>query len=131
MSALTLIGLIVAGMAALLHLAFFVLESVLFRLPFGRRVFGVRPEHDSPALRLFAVNQGIYNLALALLVLAGLVATIAVPTATFGTVVIIAGCSVMVVAGIALAITAPRRTLLIALAQAGLPLVAIVAIVAG
>ncbi|UYN83096.1 MAG: DUF1304 domain-containing protein [Microcella sp.] len=131
MSALTIIGLIVAGMAALLHLAFFVLESVLFRLPFGRRVFGVRPEHDSPALRLFAVNQGIYNLALALLVLAGLVLTIAVPDAAFGTVLIIAGCSVMVVAGVALAITAPRRTLPIALAQAGLPLVATVAIVAG
>ena len=131
MSVLTIVGLIVASMAALLHVAFFVLESVLFRLPFGRRVFGVRPEHDSPALRLFAVNQGIYNAALALLVLVGLVLTVAVPDATIGTVMIIAGCSVMVVAGLALAVTAPRRTLPIALAQGGLPLVAIVALVAG
>lgn len=131
MSVLTIVGLVVAGMAAVLHLAFFVLESVLFRLPFGRRVFGVRPEHDSPALRLFAVNQGIYNLALALLVIIGLVVTVAIPDATFGTVMIFAGCSVMVVAGLALAITAPKRTLPIAVAQAGLPLIAIVAILAG
>lgn len=131
MSVITIMGLIIASMAAILHLAFFVLESVLFRLPFGRRVFGVRPEHDSPALRLFAVNQGIYNLALALVVFIGVVLTIAVAEATIGTVMIVAGCSVMVVAGAALAFTAPKRTLPIAIAQAGLPLIAIVALIAG
>ncbi|MDO9590529.1 MAG: DUF1304 domain-containing protein, partial [Microcella sp.] len=124
MTALHLIGLVVAGMAAVLHLAFFVLESVLFRLPIGRRVFGVRSENDSAPLRLFAVNQGIYNLALALVVLVGIVLVAAHASPSLGVAVIVAGCSVMVVAGIALATTAPRRMLPIALAQGGMPLVA-------
>lgn len=128
MTALHIIGLVAAVLAALLHVAFFVLESVLFRLPAGRRIFGVRPENDSAPLRLFAVNQGIYNLALAIVVLVGVVLTAAHPESPLGVAVIVAGCSVMVMAGFALAVTAPRRTLPIALAQGGLPLVAIIAL---
>ncbi len=129
MTALTLIGLVLAGMAATLHVAFFVLESVLFRLPFGRRLFGVRAEQDSPPLRLFAVNQGLYNLGLAIVVFLGIVLALSRESWGIGIVVIITGCSVMVVAGIALAVTAPPRMLPIALAQGGLPLLAITALV--
>ncbi|WP_439564833.1 DUF1304 domain-containing protein [Microcella sp.] len=131
MTALQLIGLVLAGMAATLHVAFFVLESVLFRLPLGRRVFGVRAENDSAPLRLFAVNQGVYNLALAIVVFVGIVLVVLDPGAIAGTAVIVAGCAVMTVAGAALAFTAPPRTLPIALAQGIPPLVAIVALVAG
>lgn len=131
MSTLHIIGLIVAGMAATLHVAFFVLESVLFRLPAGKKIFGVRPENDSATLRLFAVNQGVYNLALAIVVFVGIVVTLVTTPSPLGIAVIIAGCSVMVVAGLALAATAPRRTIPIALAQGGLPLVAIVALIVG
>jgi uncharacterized membrane protein len=46
-----------------------------------------------------------------------------------GIVVVITGCAVMVLAGIALARTAPKRMLPIALAQGGLPLLAITALV--
>jgi putative membrane protein len=131
MTVLHLIGLVVAGMAATLHVAFFVLESVLFRLPAGKKIFGVRPENDSPTLRLFAVNQGIYNLALAIVVFLGIIIEVATATSPIGITIIIAGCSVMLVAGIALAATAPRRTIPIALAQGGLPLVAIIALLVG
>jgi putative membrane protein len=131
MTVVHLIGLVVAGMAATLHVAFFVLESVLFRLPAGKKIFGVRPENDSATLRLFAVNQGIYNLALAIVVILGIVIEIATSTSPIGVAIIIAGCSVMVVAGIALAATAPRRTIPIALAQGGLALVAIIALLLG
>ncbi len=131
MTVLHLIGLVVAGMAATLHVTFFVLESVLFRLPAGKKIFGVRPENDSATLRLFAVNQGIYNLALAIVVFVGIVLEIATTNSPIGVAIIIAGCSVMVVAGIALAATAPRRTIPIALAQGGLPLVAIIALLLG
>lgn len=131
MTPLLIIGLVVAGMAAVLHLAFFVLESVLFRLPLGRRIFGVRPENDSAPLRLFAVNQGVYNLGLALVVLVGMALVLVHPASIAGIAVVIAGCGVMVAAGIALAVTAPRRMLPIALAQGGLPLFAIIALLAG
>ncbi len=131
MTPLLIIGVVLAAMAALLHLAFFVLESVLFGKPIGRRLFGVRPENDSAPLRLFAVNQGFYNLALAIVVLVGIVLMLVHPPASIGLAVIVTGCAVMVVAGIALALTAPRRALPIALAQGGLPLVAIIALLAG
>ena len=129
MTALLIIGLVLAAMAAVLHLAFFVLESVLFRLPLGRRIFGVRPENDSAPLRLFAVNQGVYNLGLALVVLVGIIVVLSRDSWGFGIVVVIVGCSLMVLAGIALAVTAPRRMLPIALAQGGVPLLAITALV--
>lgn len=131
MSALLLVGVVLATAAAMLHLLFFVLESVLFRRPAGRRLFGVRAEHDSPPLRLFAVNQGVYNLALAIVVLVGVGLLVADATSVAGLAVVVAGCSVMVTAGIALAVTAPRRMLGAALAQALPPLLAIVALLAG
>lgn len=129
MTALLVIGLVLAAMAAVLHVAFFVLESVLFRLPVGRRIFGVRDENDSAPLRLFAVNQGVYNLGLALVVLVGIVLTLSGDSWGIGIVVVIIGCAVMVLAGIALAVTAPKRMLPIAIAQGGLPLLAIAALV--
>lgn len=134
MSALTALGLAAAVLAAVLHVVFFVLESVLFRRPAGRRLFGVRAEHDSPALRSFAINQGVYNLALAIVVLVGVVllatAEPASPLAIGGLAVTIAGCSIMVVAGAALALIAPPRMLGAALAQALPPVLAIVLLLA-
>ena len=126
-----IVGVVLATVAALLHVLFFVLESVLFRRPAGRRLFGVRAEHDSPSLRLFAVNQGVYNLALAIVVLVGVGLLVADAASVAGLAVIVAGCSVMVVAGIALAVTAPRRMLGAALAHALPPLLAIAAQLAG
>lgn len=131
MSALQLVGLVLAAIAASLHVVFFVLQSVLFRRPFGRRLFGVRAESDSAPLRLFAVNQGVYNLALAVVVVVGLVLVILDPAAITGTAVVVAGCAVMAVAGAALALPAPPRMLPVALAQGIPPLGAIVALVAG
>lgn len=131
MTALMIVGVVLATVAALLHVLFFVLESVLFRRPAGRRLFGVRAEHDSPPLRLFAVNQGVYNLALAIVVLVGIGLLVAETASVAGRTLVIAGCSVMVVAGIALALTAPRRMLGAALVQALPPLLAIGALLAG
>lgn len=132
---LTTLALLFASIAALLHGVFFVLESVLFRRPAGRRLFGVRAEHDSPPLRLFAVNQGVYNLALAIVVALGVVLQATAGNATdlaiAGLALTIAGCSVMVVAGAALALTAPPRLLAAALAQALPPLLAVVLLLVG
>ena len=131
MSVFTIVALVLATAAALLHVLFFVLESVLFRHPRGRRLFGVRAEHDSPSLRLFAVNQGVYNLAIAIVVLVGVGLVVADATSVAGRALVIAGCSIMVVAGAALAATAPRRMLGAALAQGLPPLLAIAALLVG
>ena len=54
--------LLVAG----LHLAFFVLESLLWTRPRVRRIFG-NTEESARATRVLALNQGFYNLGLAVL----------------------------------------------------------------
>jgi putative membrane protein len=60
------LGVIFAGLAALIHLAIFVLESVLWSRPATWKRFGVRSQNDADVLRPMAYNQGFYNVFLAL-----------------------------------------------------------------
>lgn len=129
MSALVIAGLVAAAVAAALHVVFFVLESVLFTRPSVRRLFGVRAADDSRALRLFARNQGVYNLGLAALVAVGL-GVVGSGDASIGTVLIVAGCAVMALAALALVVTAPRLWPA-ALAQGTPPVIAVVALLLG
>lgn len=65
------VTLVLAGLAGLLHVYFFVLESVVFRTR-GFRVFGV-PRGDVETVAFSMLNQGFYNLFLGLGVLVGVV----------------------------------------------------------
>ncbi|MCA9494346.1 MAG: DUF1304 domain-containing protein [Myxococcales bacterium] len=60
-----MVGQIVVGLVALLHVGFFVLESVLWTKPTGMRIFGLSAE-DAETTRVLASNQGVYNAMLAL-----------------------------------------------------------------
>lgn len=60
------LGAVFTGIAALIHLAIFVLESVLWSRPSTWRRFGVRSQEDAEVLRPMAYNQGFYNVFLAL-----------------------------------------------------------------
>ena len=131
MTTLQLVALIAAALAAMVHSAFFVLESVLFHRPVGRRVFGVRAGADSAPLRLFAVNQGIYNLGLAIVVIIGVALVAIDPGSIAAVAVTVTGCAVMTLAGLTLALTAPRRILPIAFVQGIPPLIAISALLLG
>jgi len=53
---------------AALHVGFFVLESVLWTSPKVMRIFGTT-EEDAQATRVLALNQGVYNLGAAGLLL--------------------------------------------------------------
>ena len=53
---------------AVLHIGFFVLESVLWTSPKVMRLFGTT-EEDAQATRVLALNQGFYNLGAAALLL--------------------------------------------------------------
>ena len=61
--------------AAALHVLFFVLESLLFGRPFAWRTFGVRSEQDAATVRDWALNQGYYNLFLAVGAVVGVLLT--------------------------------------------------------
>ena len=64
-------AVIFALLAAAIHVLFFVLESVLFRRPFAWRTFGIRTQQDAETTRDWALNQGFYNLFLAVGVFVG------------------------------------------------------------
>lgn len=129
------LSLIAAGVAVVVHLAIFVLESVLFTRPRVRRLFGVSSRDDSTAVRLFARNQGVYNLALALVVAVGAVLVLdarwggsaEAEQAVSGASVLVAGCAIMLLAALALTATAPRLWRA-ALLQGAPPLVSIAAL---
>ena len=132
------VSVIAAGLAVAVHIAIFVLESVLFTRPSVRRLFGVRPSDDSAPLRVFARNQGVYNLGLALVVGAGVVLILAAPwgeragaeQGAIGAAVLVAGCAVMLLAALTLVVTAPRLWRA-AVVQGAPPLVAIGALLFG
>ena len=62
---------VLAAAAALIHVWFFALESVLFSRPTVFRRFGLRSAEDAAIVRPMAFNQGFYNLFLALGIVVG------------------------------------------------------------
>ena len=70
-------ALVFAGLAALIHVYIFVLESLRFDQPSTWTVFGVRGAEEAAVMRPWAYNQGFYNLFLAIGTAAGIGLTVA------------------------------------------------------
>ncbi|HEY4225368.1 MAG TPA: DUF1304 domain-containing protein [Pseudolysinimonas sp.] len=68
-----IIGAIFVGIAGLIHLFIFLLESVLWNRPSTWKRFGLKTQAEAETLRPMAFNQGFYNVFLALGAFAGLV----------------------------------------------------------
>jgi putative membrane protein len=118
------IAQIAAIVAALLHVGFFYMESIVFARPTVWRRFQIATQEDADIVRPMALNQGFYNLFLGLGIVAGLV-LIATGAEIAGTAIVLFACSCMVLAGIVLLAT-DRRFLSAAAMQAVPPLIAIV-----
>ena len=65
-AAFAIIGSVFTFLAALVHLGFFALESVLWSRPSTWKQFGVADQRDAEVLRPMAYNQGFYNVFLAI-----------------------------------------------------------------
>ncbi|MCC4248709.1 MULTISPECIES: DUF1304 domain-containing protein [Microbacterium] len=63
---LGILALVVAGLAALLHVYIFVLESVRWSHPSVWRIFGLTSQEAADTTKPMAYNQGFYNLFLAI-----------------------------------------------------------------
>lgn len=124
MGPMPLVAGIAALVAALLHVGFFYLESIVFSRPTVWARFHIASQEQADIVRPMALNQGFYNLFLGLGIVAGLV-LVATGQETAGTAIILFDCSCMVLAGIVLLAT-DYRFLNAAAAQAVPPLVAIV-----
>jgi putative membrane protein len=119
-------ALIFAGLAALLHVYIFVMESLTWTTPRTRAVFGISAE-EAETTKLMAFNQGFYNLFLAIVSAVGIVA-IALGHNGIGAALVFAGVGSMLAAAIVLLASAPDKARA-AVTQGAFPLVAIVLLV--
>lgn len=101
-----MIGSILTGLVALLHLYILVLEMVLWETDRARKAFGTTAEF-AKATRVLAANQGLYNGFLA----AGLIWGVVLGEAGDAIKLFFLGC--VAIAGIFGAATASRRILFV------------------
>ncbi len=121
-------GLIFAGLAALLHVYIWVMESLTWTSARTRATFGIT-EEEAQATKELAFNQGFYNLFLAIVTVVGIV------IGGFGyddaaCALIFAGTGSMLAAAVVLLVSSPDKARA-AITQGTLPLIAIVLMVVG
>jgi putative membrane protein len=116
-------GLIFAGLAAVLHVYIFVLESLLWTTPRARAVFGTT-EEEAVTSKLLAFNQGFYNLFLAIVTTVGIV-FIATGCVAVGATLVFTGTGSMAAAAVVLLASSPDKARS-ALIQGTFPVIAIV-----
>jgi putative membrane protein len=115
-------ALVLAGLAALLHVYIFWLESVVWTTR-ARAVFGTTRE-EAAATREMAFNQGFYNLFLAVVTAAGIV-LFASGADDAGAALVLAGTGSMLAAALVLLLSSPGKRSA-AIKQGTLPLLAVV-----
>ena len=120
---MVILASVFAVLAALLHVLFFVYESVIFDRPEVHARFRTRTE-DVPAVKPWAYNQGFYNLFLAIGALVGVVLALS-GQETVGLALVVFACGSMLAA--ALVLVATNRAMARAAATQGtFPLLAVV-----
>lgn len=70
---------VLAGIAALLHVFFFYLESIAWTKPSTWKTFGLASQEEAEVTKGLALNQGYYNLFLAIGVFVGIVVNASLP----------------------------------------------------
>jgi putative membrane protein len=124
---MSLVTQIAAIVAVLFHVGAFVMESLLFHRPEVQTFLLGRPE-PAAGVRLWAFNQGFYNLFLAAGPAVGLVAYHSGDT-TVGETLVVYGCAFMAACGVVLFVS-DRRLWRSMIAQSGPPLVALLGLLA-
>ncbi len=113
-------SLILMVLAGILHVGFFVLESLLWKRPAVHRVYGMRSIEDAETVSFALFNQGFYNLFLALGTFVGVV----VSARDDGDLLVIF-CGLFMVGAALVLVASNRRLWRGALVQGALPAVAL------
>lgn len=121
-------ALVLAGIAALLHVYIFTMESIAWTSPKVRATFGTS-EAEAEATREMAFNQGFYNLFLAIVTGIG-IALITTGAVAIGSALLFAGAGSMAAAALVLLLSSPDKRGA-ALKQGTIPLLAVVALAIG
>ncbi|GAA2053420.1 MULTISPECIES: DUF1304 domain-containing protein [Leifsonia] len=121
---MAIIGSILIAAAALVHLGFFAVQSVLWSGPGVWSRFGIGSQHDADVVRPVAYSQGFYNLFLAGGSLVGLVLYwTTLRDVGFG---LIFFCGVCMVLASLVLLTIARRFWLLALVEGGIPAIGLI-----
>ncbi len=128
------VGLALTGLAAVLHVYIFWMESLAWTKPATRKVFGTTAE-QAEQTRELAFNQGFYNLFLAIAIGVGIVLYVldcgdSGDCRVVGTTLVFTGAGSMVAAGVVLLLSSPDKASA-ALKQLVIPLLGIVALAVG
>jgi putative membrane protein len=115
--------MVVAALAAALHVAIWRMESLVWRAPATWRRFSVASQDDADTLAPMAYNQGFYNLFLAVEVALG-IGLLVTGNQGAGRALVLFGCGSMVAAALVLR-TGDRHYTRAAVTQGTLPLLAI------
>lgn len=115
-------GLIFAGLAALLHVYIFVLESFAWTTPRTRAVFGTTAE-EAQTTKMLAFNQGFYNLFLAIVTAVG-ITMVVLGHRSVGAALVFAGVGSMLAAALVLLASSPDKARA-AVTQGLFPLIAV------
>jgi putative membrane protein len=121
-------GVIVAALAALLHVYIFVMESLTWTSARTRATFGTSAE-EAAATKELAFNQGFYNLFLAIVSGVGIAALLSGHTAV-GAALVFAGVGSMLAAALVLLVSSPDKARA-AITQGVLPLIAVILVAVG
>ncbi|HEX4058728.1 MAG TPA: DUF1304 domain-containing protein [Galbitalea sp.] len=121
------IGIVFAALAALLHVYIFIMESVLWTRPSIWKRFGLKSQADAETIRPMALNQGFYNLFLAIGVFIGFFLLPHPGLHPAGVLLILFCCASMLAAALVLVIS-NRRMLRAAATQGLFPLLAVISL---
>ncbi|MCK2033816.1 DUF1304 domain-containing protein [Microbacterium sp. KSW4-4] len=122
-------GLVLTGVAALVHVYIFWLESFAWTGARARRTFGTGTAEEAARQKELAFNQGFYNLFLAVAVLLGIVLFATGATAV-GATLVFTGAGSMVAASLVLLLSSPDKASA-ALKQGVLPALGVIALAIG
>lgn len=104
---MVLIGLVLAGLAALVHVFIFVMESLMWTGQRARSTFGFT-EEEAQATKEMAFNQGFYNLFLAVVAFLGIILHVA-GAHTVGATLVLTGTASMAGAALVLLLSSPDK----------------------
>lgn len=124
---LLVIAIVFAALAALLHVFIFLMESVLWMRPATWKRFGITSQDDAATMRPMALNQGFYNLFLAVGILVAFFLLPHPGLHAAGVMLLLFCCASMLAAALVLLISNPKLARA-ALTQGIFPLIAVISL---
>ena len=99
---MTTAALVLAGIAAALHVYIWTMESITWKQPATWKRFGLESQADADTTAPMAYNQGYYNLFLAVIAIIGIVLVVVADRDDAGWALVIAACGSMAAAALVL-----------------------------